>query len=150
MPASSRASSSTRPAGPTNGRPALSSWSPGCSPTSITSAWRDPSPKTVWVPVFQRSQAWQPAAAFRRVSRSRWDGTGAPSSNSWLTSRSGGGILDRVVTVEHTLEPGDLQHLAHRPLVLADDPQLARAAAGQLEAGDERPQTGGVEEVDAL
>src|SRR5205814_1235402 len=38
IPAASNASSSTRPAGPTKGRPCLSSWSPGCSPTSTTSA----------------------------------------------------------------------------------------------------------------
>ena len=37
------------PAGPTNGLPALSSWSPGCSPTNITSALRVPSPNTTWV-----------------------------------------------------------------------------------------------------
>src|SRR6266540_3291725 len=38
MPAASSASSNTRPAGPTNGLPARSSWSPGCSPTNIASA----------------------------------------------------------------------------------------------------------------
>jgi hypothetical protein len=48
-PASSSASSKSLPAGPTKGLPALSSWSPGCSPTNITFALRVPSPKTVWV-----------------------------------------------------------------------------------------------------
>ena len=46
MPASARARSSTRPAGPTNGNPARSSLSPGCSPTSIIDACRGPSPET--------------------------------------------------------------------------------------------------------
>src|SRR5438093_6148786 len=40
MPAASSASSSTRPAGPTNGLPAMSSLSPGCSPTKMTFAVR--------------------------------------------------------------------------------------------------------------
>ena len=69
MPASSRPCSRTRPAGPTNGRPALSSWSPGCSPTSIRSASSAPSPKTVWVPFSHRWQALQPAASPRSSSR---------------------------------------------------------------------------------
>ena len=49
MPASSSARSSSLPAGPTNGWPARSSSSPGCSPTSMSSARRAPSPKTVCV-----------------------------------------------------------------------------------------------------
>src|SRR5207248_2856190 len=52
-----------RPAGPTNGRPWMSSWSPGCSPTSMISARSLPSPKTVWVPFSARSHARQPAPA---------------------------------------------------------------------------------------
>src|SRR5213080_2159692 len=67
MPASSSASSSSLPAGPTNGRPARSSRSPGCSPTNISSAERPPSPNTVCVPFFHRSHARQPAAASRRA-----------------------------------------------------------------------------------
>src|SRR5439155_25441883 len=67
MPASSSASSSSWPAGPTNGRPARSSRSPGCSPTNISSAERPPSPNTVCVPFFHRSHARQPAAAPRRA-----------------------------------------------------------------------------------
>src|SRR5690348_9525236 len=68
MPASSSASSSTRPAGPTNGRPCLSSWSPGCSPTNITPAPAAPSPKTVCVPVCQSGHALQSAASARSSS----------------------------------------------------------------------------------
>src|SRR3954453_4286219 len=67
MPASSSAWSSSRPAGPTNGRPSRSSRSPGCSPTSIRSAAGGPSPKTVCVPTFQSGQARQSAAASRSV-----------------------------------------------------------------------------------
>src|SRR5262249_30560781 len=63
MPAASSASSSRRPAGPTKGLPERSSSLPGCSPISMTLTRRAPSPKTVCVPVFQRSQAWQSAAA---------------------------------------------------------------------------------------
>jgi hypothetical protein len=48
-PAASSASLSTWPAGPTKGLPALSSWSPGCSPTNITVASFGPSPKTACV-----------------------------------------------------------------------------------------------------
>src|SRR3954454_13101927 len=62
MPASSSALSSSAPAGPTNGRPCRSSLSPGCSPMNITVDDDFPSPNTVCVPLFQRSQAWQPAA----------------------------------------------------------------------------------------
>src|ERR1700733_5733088 len=67
MPAAASALSSTAPAGPTNGRPARSSLSPGCSPTIMMRAVCWPSPKTVWVPSFQRSQALQPAAAARNA-----------------------------------------------------------------------------------
>src|SRR6185295_2821187 len=64
MPATSSALSNKRPAGPTKGLPVKSSSLPGCSPSNRTFARREPSPKTVCVPFFQRSQAWQPAAAF--------------------------------------------------------------------------------------
>src|ERR671911_600691 len=37
------------PSGPTNGAPCLSSWSPGCSPTTVMTAGTGPSAKTVWV-----------------------------------------------------------------------------------------------------
>src|SRR6266850_4532592 len=63
MPASANAASNSRPAGPTKGLPARSSSLPGCSPTNITLDRRLPSPKTVCVPFFQRSQARQSAAA---------------------------------------------------------------------------------------
>jgi hypothetical protein len=49
MPARPRSSSSSRPAGPTKGRPVRSSSSPGCSPTSTTRALTLPSPNTVCV-----------------------------------------------------------------------------------------------------
>jgi len=39
------------PAGPTKGLPWRSSWSPGCSPTKTSSAFAEPSPKTVCVAV---------------------------------------------------------------------------------------------------
>src|SRR5918992_3845757 len=68
MPASSRARSSSRPAGPTNGLPSRSSRSPGCSPTNITRDFLSPSPKTVWVAFRHRWQPRQPAAASRSAS----------------------------------------------------------------------------------
>src|SRR5919204_4831381 len=72
MPASSSAASRTPPAGPTNGSPARSSRSPGCSPTSITRALAGPAPNTVWVPVRHSGQARQvPAARRRPVSEGR-------------------------------------------------------------------------------
>ena len=69
MPASSSASSRMRPAGPTNGRPLRSSWSPGCSPININGAADGPSPNTVCVAGSQRSQSLQCAACARSSSR---------------------------------------------------------------------------------
>lgn len=66
MPAASSASSNSLPAGPTNGLPVRSSSLPGCSPTNRTTERRRPSPKTVCVPSFHRSQALQSAAAARK------------------------------------------------------------------------------------
>src|SRR5437660_377218 len=63
MPACSRARSSSLPAGPTKGRPSLSSLSPGCSPMRTARAAAIPSPKTVCVPVLYKGQAVHPAAA---------------------------------------------------------------------------------------
>jgi hypothetical protein len=51
-PASASARSSSFPAGPTKGLPAMSSWSPGCSPTSASSGCNGPSPGTARVPPF--------------------------------------------------------------------------------------------------
>src|SRR3954467_15335167 len=65
MPAASRPRSSSRPAGPTNGSPARSSLSPGCSPTSMIRDRLSPSPKTVWLAPCQRWQPRQPSAASR-------------------------------------------------------------------------------------
>src|SRR6185437_8301432 len=65
MPAASNARSRSMPDGPTNGRPALSSASPGCSPTTITRARAGPSPNTVCVPSLNRSQPRQPFDAAR-------------------------------------------------------------------------------------
>src|SRR5262249_7901187 len=66
--ASTSASSRRRPAGPTNGSPATSSLSPGCSPTSITGAPASPAPNTVWVAFAHSPHAWHPAAAARNES----------------------------------------------------------------------------------
>ena len=65
MPAASSASSSTRPAGPTNGAPSRSSRSPGCSPTSTIAGRAGPAPNTVCVAFFQSGHARQRAAAAR-------------------------------------------------------------------------------------
>src|SRR5436190_1745688 len=46
-------------------------WTADSSPTNITSAFGGPSPKTVCVPVRNRSQALQPVAAWRRRSTDR-------------------------------------------------------------------------------
>src|SRR4051812_47151667 len=96
MAASSSALSRSFPAGPTNGLPCRSSWSPGCSPTKTTSAFDVPSPKTVWVPVSCSGQAVQPAAAsrsFGRLGRSGTSGAAVSSSESW---RATSGHLPRV------------------------------------------------------
>src|SRR4029453_14789392 len=78
IPASWSAWSHSAPPGPPNGRPALSSPSPGTSPTSIIAARAAPSPKTVWVASRHRSQPLQPAAARRSFSRS-----GSSGMSSW-------------------------------------------------------------------
>src|SRR5687768_919347 len=70
MSAAASASSSTRPAGPTKGEPCRSSWSPGCSPTSMIWARTAPSPKTVWVASLYRRQLVQSAASRRTASNS--------------------------------------------------------------------------------
>ena len=57
------------PAGPTNGSPFRSSWSPGCSPTNTIRAVSGPSPNTVCVAGSHSSHARQPAAAARSPSR---------------------------------------------------------------------------------
>src|SRR6202162_2128799 len=63
MPASARARSSTRPAGPTNGRPVKSSSLPGASPTSIIGVSAGPSPGTTCVADLQRGQRVHSASA---------------------------------------------------------------------------------------
>src|SRR5258705_1715037 len=73
MPASARARSRSLPAGPTKGWPVRSSSLPGCSPTNMSFALLEPSPKTVCVPRFHKSHARQFLAAsrtFARVGRS--------------------------------------------------------------------------------
>src|SRR5918992_289511 len=80
MPAASRPLSSSLPAGPTNGLPARSSLSPGCSPTSIPRARFRPSPKTVWVAPRQRWQPRQPAAASRSALSVRFSGRNGVAS----------------------------------------------------------------------
>src|SRR4051812_33456104 len=65
MAASVSARSSILPAGPTNGSPMRSSWSPGCSPTNRTRARWLPAPNTVCVAFFHRGQARQWAACSR-------------------------------------------------------------------------------------
>src|SRR3712207_1740585 len=69
MPASPSALSSSRPAGPTNGLPLRSSWSPGCSPTNTIRAVSGPSPNTVCVAGSHSSHARHSAAAVRSPSR---------------------------------------------------------------------------------
>src|SRR5579859_3977687 len=60
---SASAWSSMRPAGPTNGLPARSSLSPGCSPTSMKAARLGPSPGTAWVASLYSGQRVQTASA---------------------------------------------------------------------------------------
>src|ERR671915_521644 len=80
MPAASSPLSSSLPAGPTNGLPARSSLSPGCSPTTITRARFRPSPKTVWVAPRQRWQPRQRAAASRSALSVRFSGRNGVAS----------------------------------------------------------------------
>src|SRR5918992_1317569 len=98
MPASSRASSRSRPAGPTNGLPPRSSRSPGTSPTITTSAVRAPSPNTVWVALAQRRQG--PAL--------RQEVGGAHSRVLPVGRRGRSGGVQEVVDVSNPLDPADL------------------------------------------
>jgi hypothetical protein len=77
-PASRSARSSMRPAGPTNGLPLISSWSPGCSPTSITVAPLGPVPGTACV-----ASRWsgQRVQAFSALARLRSDVIGCRRSS---------------------------------------------------------------------
>src|SRR5579884_2570349 len=62
-PTVASARSSSRPAGPTNGMPSRSSYSPGASPIITIRAVAGPAPNTVWVPISHSGQAWQPRAS---------------------------------------------------------------------------------------
>src|SRR5438067_13219510 len=75
MPAWASASSSTRPAGPTNGAPSRSSRSPGCSPTIVPTELRLPAPNTVCVACSHGGHARQPAAASRSFESDGREGT---------------------------------------------------------------------------
>src|SRR5689334_19827317 len=59
MPTSPSRVSSSLPAWPTNGRPCLSSWKPGASPTNIRDERGFPRPTTTWVRVEARAHCWQ-------------------------------------------------------------------------------------------
>src|SRR5438105_14585064 len=122
MPARASASSSRWPAGPTNGFPARSSRSPGCSPTNMTVAPTAPSPNTVWVPVSCRSQAWHDAAASLRLGRLSWSGM------SW---RAGDSARRRLIEGQGQGELASLPRTGD-----GDDvaPVQAGQLAGQVEA----------------
>ena len=94
IPPSSR--SSSLPAWPTNGKPCLSSWKPGASPTNIRSAAGLPTPKTTCVLVSASRQRVQPAdllgvAGSSSVTRShsfrRNNLHLPPSGRSWAARR---------------------------------------------------------------
>ena len=89
IPARARASSRTCPAGPAKGRPARSSWSPGCSPTTKSRLVRFPSPKTVCVALAYSGHPRHPRAASASGARSRVAGTNGaapPSARSLIAS----------------------------------------------------------------
>src|SRR4051794_17475802 len=107
MPASSSAASRIPPAGPTNGSPARSSRSPGCSPTSITRAEVGPDPKTVWVPDRHRAQARQSAAARRSLGKVGRGGVNSPGGLCVPRTGPLAMLVDRDATLE-TAYPADL------------------------------------------
>jgi hypothetical protein len=69
IPAFSSAASKIAPAGPTKGRPARSSWSPGCSPMNTIDASSGPSPKTVCVACLYRSHRVHTRASLKIASQ---------------------------------------------------------------------------------
>src|SRR5687767_2366071 len=118
MPASSSARSRSLPAGPTKGWPARSSASPGCSPTSITSALRGPSPNTVCVPRLYRSHALHPAATSRTAFRVGRSGSRSLTGSPGFGSRDAG---PRRSATELTHRPRDVfldEWIAARGLVV--------------------------------
>src|SRR6266540_3822567 len=131
MPASSIAWSRRRPAGPTKGRPARSSRSPGCSPTNITSAVLRPSPNTVCVPDFQRSHALQPAAA--SLSLGRPPRSGSSSSADCTRLLASFDELDAVTVgiLDETQSRAAFADRVRRPLRL--DPLLFQALQRRVE-----------------
>src|SRR4029079_3392852 len=71
-------------AGPTNGFPARSSLSPGCSPTSMTLARVGPSPGTACVAFLYSGQRTHPFSALRRADSERTTGTSSSTGATAL------------------------------------------------------------------
>src|SRR4051794_16092217 len=145
MPASASALSSSRPAGPTNGSPLRSSWSPGCSPTNTTRAVSGPSPNTVWVAGSHSSQARQPAAAVLSPSSPTPDGGEASPLRSLIPGirPQGGRSRERLLPRLHVEEPdgGAAGGLTVRDRAAVDDRNPVAGAGPQTEPA-------GVEVVD--
>ena len=156
MPASSIARSIICPAGPTNGRPIVSSWSPGCSPTNITAASGGPSPNTVCVAGSNSGQRRQVEASRRARSQFRHRprsaarrgpapagraGEGASSSASASgTETSGVACLQQ--RARWLLPPG-LQRLVVRGVAQAGAEQQRRAVPVRSAVrGHDRPTPG--------
>src|SRR5438477_5423768 len=119
MPIPAKSLSSSLPAWPTNGRPCLSSWKPGASPTNIRSACGLPAPKTTCVRPCARRQRVQLAVAAAYSSS-----ISTPATGTALTGASLRGTPDghdprppaaaRRVDLDLVAERLPQQHLAHR------------------------------------
>src|ERR1035437_9994140 len=80
MPICARSFSSSFPAWPTNGRPCLSSWKPGASPTNINAACGLPAPKTTCVRPRASRQRVQPATGTALTAGESTTAPGRPAS----------------------------------------------------------------------
>src|SRR5204863_6304698 len=111
----------------------MSSRSPGCSPTSISRAFRAPSPTTAWVVPSHSSQARQPCAASRSDRRLGRAGTGAALGWSWAVDIDLRWGYPKHEAGTHRMLRVELRRLA-RSLLPAQGaaPALARALRGAL------------------
>src|SRR5947208_5321982 len=112
MPIPPRSWSSSFPAWPTNGKPCLSSWKPGASPTNIRSASGSPTPKTTWVRPSASRQRVQAAVSAAYVSSSMPAATAPAATTAARRHPAVARLLGGAVSREHGELPAHVRGLA--------------------------------------